>query len=608
MEPLRLFCEKYGRMEPSALWSGDSSGADALAAAAAVKSEPGLTHAHTETEGRPPLPARSESAVAGAKAGSAMQGDEREALTHRLGTGGAPASGLAGEELLEQFRKNLKGALSWRPETAGLIFKTTGWRKRSDGQVVPPTPWHSVCPSDLRTLGEALGQYSWFRGHSDDDYVTATLRENAIFRLYAAMRKFKEHRKQPWEPQPVMLKARQHEQKEYQRVQDQKEAKDGEEMLKDKKLALYVYLLKKSCTIMNNASETGISKPPEPQPGDDDGGLARLSSGRCATDSEAFKYWELLDRMRPYKTFALKYINGPLAKWRHDSEAGLRIVTDPGQRERYEKHIAIANAIAKMFIKMQQLCEDTPKDFKNVPNLKVLIKIKSTLDTVIQRCRAQPAQWPGDLPEPPPPAPPFRPPAPHRPAAPPPPAVPPPVQPKAEKAAAKPKKPKAEKAEKPKKPKKPPKNARDPTIVAAQPSLPYDLAELTWNRENFFTKKASRNEQQIYCYCGRHKPEEPAIICKVCSQWFHTGCCDPDVVPHDDEDRCASLALSPSPLIFSYKSEKSLCGTASCRFSSTTSSLASAATTPVCWRRAGRSPSGWSSPAGCSLCCPRRPA
>eukprot|EP01043_Picozoa_sp_COSAG02_P059418 COSAG02_NODE_7572_length_2956_cov_1.241862_1_plen_64_part_10 len=40
------------------------------------------------------------------------------------------------------------------------------------------------------------------------------------------------------------------------------------------------------------------------------------------------------------------YINGPLAKWRHESETGLRTdSSQPQQRERYDKHIAIANTI-----------------------------------------------------------------------------------------------------------------------------------------------------------------------------------------------------------------------------------------------------------------------
>eukprot|EP01043_Picozoa_sp_COSAG02_P059419 COSAG02_NODE_7572_length_2956_cov_1.241862_2_plen_291_part_00 len=243
-------------------------------------------------------------------------------------------TGLSGDELLAQFKRVLKGALSWRPETAVYIYQTTGWRRRSDGVVVAPADWQSVCPSDLRTLGQQLATFSWFRGHPDDDYVTATLRENAIFRLYAAIRKcvrrqpatrapprrhssctsalqaavscafrFKEHKKQPWEPQSVMVAARLHEQKEYERVHHHREATHGGETPKDKKLALYVYLLKKSCTIMNNAS-TGKAT------GDDDsgGGLLRRSSGRHLADSDTAKYWELLDRMRPYKTFALRCV------------------------------------------------------------------------------------------------------------------------------------------------------------------------------------------------------------------------------------------------------------------------------------------------------------
>ena len=42
-----------------------------------------------------------------------------------------------------------------------------------------------------------------------------------------------------------------------------------------------------------------------------------------------------------------RYINGPLKKWRHESEAGLQREADPAQRKRYEKHIAISNAIGK---------------------------------------------------------------------------------------------------------------------------------------------------------------------------------------------------------------------------------------------------------------------
>jgi hypothetical protein len=80
--------------------------------------------------------------------------------THKLGTGVSEpgeARGLSGEALmLEEFKKIVKGTLSWRPETAQIIYDTTGWRKRSDGKVVALAEWHSVCPSDLRTLAQKL--------------------------------------------------------------------------------------------------------------------------------------------------------------------------------------------------------------------------------------------------------------------------------------------------------------------------------------------------------------------------------------------------------------------------------------------------------------------
>ena len=48
-------------------------------------------------------------------------------------------------------------------------------------------------------------------------------------------------------------------------------------------------------------------------------------------------------------------------------------------------------------------------------------------------------------------------------------------------------------------------------------ALPYNLAELTWNRQH------TRNAQQIYCYCQSHK-DTPCIQCHSCRQWFHTDC------------------------------------------------------------------------------------
>jgi hypothetical protein len=70
------------------------------------------------------------------------------------------------------------------------------------------------------------------------------------------------------------------------------------------------------------------------------------------------------------------------------------------------------------------------------------------------------------------------------------------------------------------------KQARDPEIMANQPALPYDLASLTWESENMYTKKHARNVEEIYCYCGENKQElcDHCVQCDHCNQWFHTSC------------------------------------------------------------------------------------
>jgi hypothetical protein len=69
---------------------------------------------------------------------------------------------------------------------------------------------------------------------------------------------------------------------------------------------------------------------------------------------------------------------------------------------------------------------------------------------------------------------------------------------------------------------------RDPAIMAARPTLDtgYDPDELTWYRTNLFTKKRSRNLENIYCYCAQHLPDEPCVQCFTCGNWFHIKCCD----------------------------------------------------------------------------------
>eukprot|EP01046_Picozoa_sp_COSAG06_P041316 COSAG06_NODE_5113_length_3712_cov_1.732079_3_plen_391_part_00 len=55
--------------------------------------------------------------------------------------------------------------------------------------------------------------------------------------------------------------------------------------------------------------------------------------------------------------------------------------------------------------------------------------------------------------------------------------------------------------------------ARDPAIMATRPTLKgnYDPDKLTWCRTNLFTKRRSRNVENIYCYCAEHMPDEPCV-------------------------------------------------------------------------------------------------
>ena len=98
------------------------------------------------------------------------------------------------------------------------------------------------------------------------------------------------------------------------------------------------------------------------------------------------KYWELLDIMRPYKNFTVKYVNGPVRRWKEKSENELLTELDPVKRTRLETHVKISVVIGKMFRRLQRLCEDDPKDFKVPPNLQHLLKINETLIIVVKRC------------------------------------------------------------------------------------------------------------------------------------------------------------------------------------------------------------------------------
>ena len=485
MEPLLQFCLKHG------------SAGDGASGSATVKEEPGEAGAAALAEAAkgeaPPVAVKLESGDAdiAAAADAALKCVVPAASAGASAAAApAPAPGGADFALQSRFSEVLKHCFSWRPDLKPVIQECIAWRKGSDGNPKPCAPWNSVCPSDLRLLATQLQKVSWFKGMGEGGFVAALDRENAVLRLYKAMSRFKKAKKQPFEAQPVLGKARQHEAKEYERsskMQSRDTSADDARM-SSKRRQFYTQMIRKSIGIMDKASQE--TQPPEP---DSANPLQRQMSGR--TTSETQKYWELLDIMRPYKNFTLKYVNGPLRKWKEESEHGLLTELDPVKRTRYEKHVQISTAIGKMFRRLQLLCDDDPKDFKVPPNLQQLLKINETLKTVIDRCSASGLhhiQKPPDVhhlgrPEPPKPKPRPRP-----------------------------------------RPKPKPRNLepRDPAILAKRPQLSYDPSQLTWNRQNMFTKKDSRNLEQKYCYCGEHKPNEPTVMCAECNHWFHISCCD----------------------------------------------------------------------------------
>jgi hypothetical protein len=220
---------------------------------------------------------------------------------------------------------------------AAVIQRATGFRVHAGAF---PSPAQSVTAADMKRLLTELDRL--------DDYVSVEEREQQVQLLLASMKAFKFRMHQPYEPRPVETMARTHEQKEYQRAKLR-----NPDSRADQKKA-YLGYIARSCKIMDQAQPPSNRAP--------SGGLVRQHSARVQQNEP---YWRLLDRMRPYKNFVLKYVNGPLNKWKHESEAALAVPgVEPAQRQRHEKHIEISKAITKMFLRLYHLCDDTPEKFK----------------------------------------------------------------------------------------------------------------------------------------------------------------------------------------------------------------------------------------------------
>ena len=117
---------------------------------------------------------------------------------------------------------------------------------------------------------------------------------------------------------------------------------------------------------------------------------ARIDAVSVEHALEEAQYREILHQMRPYKDFGQSYANGALRNWQEESEERLRQVDTPlngEERERYAKHVRIANRLRTMFARMRVLLEENSQEYKSDFSLVEVRKMKATLDKVIERCR-----------------------------------------------------------------------------------------------------------------------------------------------------------------------------------------------------------------------------
>jgi serine/threonine protein kinase len=243
-----------------------------------------------------------------------------------------PADEREERAAFQEFAALAAMAAAENRHVAAVIQRATGFRVHAGAF---PSPAQSVTAADMQQLLTELDKL--------DDYVSVEEREQQVQVLLASMKAFKFRMHQPYEPRPVETMARTHEQKEYQRAK----LRNPDNRADQKKA--YLGYIARTCKIMDQAQPPSNTAP--------SGGSARVQQNE--------PYWRLLDRMRPYKHFVLKYVNGPLNKWKHESEAALAVPgVEPAQRQRHEKHIEICKAITKMFLRLYHLCDDTPEKFK----------------------------------------------------------------------------------------------------------------------------------------------------------------------------------------------------------------------------------------------------
>ena len=214
---------------------------------------------------------------------------------------------------------------------------------------------------------------------------------------------------------------------------------------------------------------------------------------RADLSKESQQYWQRLDKLRPHRNFAMRYIS-TLDKFTEKTLDAIAKSADEQQKLQLSKKRKVAENVRKYLWLLCRLCNDEQsKGSKMPPNLRLLDVIHKTLEAVYKRQRMPDAkknnsglaaqQRRGGLTAP----------ARHS-------------------------------------------SRLDYTAGAAlinpnpNPNalkFSYDVESLEWDSEH------RRNRQDRYCYCGTNK-QECCLQCTVCKNWFHKGCTS-DVVPKDGE-------------------------------------------------------------------------
>ena len=195
------------------------------------------------------------------------------------------------------------------------------------------------------------------------------------------------------------------------------------------------------------------------------------------------EYWRKLDKLRPHRTFAMRYIQ-TLDKFLTKTHQEISTAVDQEKSDQLKKKRKVAENVRKYLWLLCRLCTDSQNKRSGLPpNMRLLEVIQKTLDAVYKRQRMPDAKNHNEELH-------TRRQTNHRHAV-------------------------LGEFHKEK------QYTAGRALVNPRPNamkLSYDDTVLNWNLEH------TANEQEKYCYCGTNK-QEACLQCTVCKNWFHKGCC-----------------------------------------------------------------------------------